>query len=238
MMYVGMARLYPILSMRCGVVASVRWIAITALLALAAAAPARAASMDPLKPCYVSDGDAPSQREKIRVRAAGFTPLAALTLKIDNEVVDNGQADAFGEARAEVPAPFQGFGQRAFTLTVVEDENPENFATNSSLVTNLAVTLRPRRARPSRRVRFSGRGFTLAAPVYGHYVFGGELRRTVRLAPASGLPCGTFHTRRRQIPVRRPATGRWILQVDQQREYAPRPATNAQRVIIRVREMV
>jgi hypothetical protein len=238
MMYVGMARLYPILSPRCSVLASVRLIAVAALLLFAAAAPARAATMQALKPCYVSDGDAPNQREKIAVHAAGFTPEAALTLKIDNQAVANGTADAFGAANAEVPAPFQGFGQRAFTLTVVEDQNPDNFATQTSLVTNLAVILRPQRARPARRVRFSGRGFTLTAPVYGHYVFGGEVRRTVRLAPASGLPCGTFHARRRQIPVRRPATGRWILQVDQQREYAPRPATNAQRVIIRVREMV
>ena len=39
-----------------------------------------------------------------------------------------------------------------------------------------------------------------------------------------------------QIPVKRPATGDWLLQVDQQRRYAALPASNAQRVIIRVTE--
>ena len=49
-------------------------------------------------------------------------------------------------------------------------------------------------------------------------------------------PCGIFHANRRQIPVHRPAVGDWILQVDQQRRYALRPASNMQRVIIRVSE--
>ena len=48
---------------------------LTALLLLALAAPAQAdAVLDPLKPCYVSDGDLPTQRETIHVHATGFTP--------------------------------------------------------------------------------------------------------------------------------------------------------------------
>jgi hypothetical protein len=135
-----------------------------------------------------------------------------------------------------VPAPFQGRGQRPFTLTVKESENVDNFITATSLVTNLGVTLRPSRARPSRRIRFSGRGFTQDAPVYGHYLFGGKVRKTVRFARRATMPCGTFQARGPQIPVRRPATGDWLLQVDQQRKYAPFPGSNAQRVVIRVTE--
>jgi hypothetical protein len=207
------------------------------LLALALAAPAQATvTMDPLKPCYVSDGDRPDQREAIHVHASGFTPLAALTLQLDGAPFDTGTADAFGDATAVVPAPFEGLNEHVFTLGIVEDQNPNNLAVQTSRVTNLTVRLRPRRARPSREVRISGRGFTLAAPVYGHYVFGNKLRKTVRFVPASSLPCGVFHARGRQIPVRRPAPGDWTLQVDQQRKYAPQPETNAQRVIIRVRE--
>ena len=194
--------------------------------------------MDPLKPCYVSDGDLPSQRERIDVHATGFAPLATLTLQIDGHTEATGRSDAFGVARASVSAPFEGFDEHQFTLVLVEDQNPSNLATQTSRVTNLAVTLRPRRARPTRKVRFSGRGFTLAAPVYGHYLFGGRLRKTVRFVGHSHLPCGTFHSRRRQIPVKRPAVGQWTLQVDQQKAYSPHPATNAQRVIIRVRERV
>jgi hypothetical protein len=232
-----MSRLYPILSALCGVLRFVRVLVATIVLLLGLAAPAQAGvTMDPLKACYVSDGDKPEQREAIHVHATGFTPLSNLTLAIDGEPFDTGIADAFGATTAVVPAPFQGQGERVFTLTVSEDQNVNNFATQSSRVTNLGVTLRPSRARPSRRIRFSGRGFTNDAPVFGHYVFGGKVRKTVRFARRSTLPCGTFRARRKQIPVRRPATGDWLLQVDQQRRYASLPGSNAQRVVIRVTE--
>jgi hypothetical protein len=235
MMYVGMPRLYPILSPVCGVPAGVRLLVLTSLMLLGFAAPASAApTMDPLKPCYATDGDAPAERETVHVEATGFTPAAHVDLLIDNQIQDTGQANINGVVMADVPAPFQGIGQRPFTVTLQEQENTANFVTQSSLVTNLSVTLRPKRARPSHKVRFSGRGFTKDRPVFGHYVFGGKVRKTVRLAQQPVQPCGIFHAKRRQIPVRRPAVGDWILQVDQQRHYAPRPASNMQLVIIRV----
>ena len=234
-----MRALYPILSGVCGVLRGVRAPLAAAVLTLALAAPAQAqvpTAMDPIKPCYVSDGDLPTQRETIHLHATGFTPVSTVTLRIDSEVIDTGMADAFGEVRAEVPAPFQGLGQRSFTISVVEDQNPNNLAFKTSRVTNLGVTMRPRRARPSRRIRFAGRGFTNDAPVFGHYVYGGKVRKTVRFVRRSTLPCGLFRARRRQIPVKRPATGNWLLQVDQQRRYATLPASNAQRIVIRVTE--
>ena len=212
---------------------------VTAAALLAFAVPAQAqaqVAMDPLKQCYVSDGDLPTQREAIHVHATGFTPDSALTLSIDGIPLYTGTSDAFGSVTANVPAPFQGQGERTFTLTLSEDLNDDHFVTVQPRVTNLGVTMRPRKARPSRRIRFSGRGFTAAAPVFGHYVFGGKVRKTVRFTKAAKAPCGTFRARRKQIPVRRPATGDWLLQVDQQRKYAPVPATNAQRVLIKVTE--
>ena len=215
----------------------VRILAVTIVLLATLAAPARATvTMSPLKACYVSDGDLPTQRDRIRVHATGFAPLAAVTLLIDGATVATGVSDAFGVANAEVPAPFEGRNEHEFTLAIFENQNLRNFASATSRVTNLAVTLRPRRARPARRVRFNGRGFTADAPVYGHWVFGDKVRRTVRLVDRPVLPCGVFHARGRQIPVRKPRVGTWTLQVDQQRRYSPQPATNAQRVIIRVRE--
>ena len=75
-----MRSLYPILSARCGVLHNVRALVAIPLLLLFMAAPAQATvTMDPLKPCYVSDGDLPTQRERIDVHATGFAPLAALT---------------------------------------------------------------------------------------------------------------------------------------------------------------
>jgi hypothetical protein len=237
MMYVGMPRLYPILSAPCGVPSRVRLLPATALLVLALAAPASAApTMDALKPCYVADGEASNQRERIHVHATGFTPAAHVDLLFDGMQYATGRADVNGATTADVPAPPQSIGQRPFTLTLQEQENTSNFVTASSMVTNLSVTLRPKRARPSHKVRFSGRGFTEDRPVFGHYVFGGKVRKTIRLARRPDQPCGIFHAKRRQIPVRRPTPGDWVLQVDQQRRYSPHPASNMQPVLIRVRE--
>jgi hypothetical protein len=245
MMYVGMHRLYPILSPPCGVVRDVRVLVLTALLTLAAAAPAAAdpVLVAPLKPCYASDGAAPTQRETIHLEATGFTPAGHVVLKLDGQILTDGagqplvgQADVAGTVVADVAAPFQGIGERLFTIQLLEIENTKNVLTATAMVTNLSVTLRPKRARPSRKVRFSGRGFTKDAPIWGHYVFGGKVRKTIRLAPRPESPCGVFHAKRRQIPVRKPAVGDWTLQVDQQRRYSPHPASNAQRVFIRVRE--
>jgi hypothetical protein len=182
------------------------------------------------------DGDAPEKREKIVVHATGFTPLAALTLAIDGAPVATGMADAFGVANAEVPAPFQGRGERPFTLVVTERGNPANFVSATSLVTNLGVTLRPNPAKPSQKVRFRGRGFTKAAPVFAHYLFGGVLQKTVKLAQRPVVPCGVFSVKRRQIPVRNARVGDWLLQIDQQRTWAVRPASNMQAMTIKVRE--
>ena len=121
-------------------------------------------------------------------------------------------------------------------MTVVEQGNPVNFATLPSRVTNLSVTLRPNPARPSQKVRFRGRGFTKAAPVFAHYVFGGVLQKTVRLVQRPVAPCGVFSVKRRQIPVRNARVGDWLLQIDQQRKWAERPASNMQAMIIKVRE--
>ena len=212
---------------------------LTALLLLALAAPASAAPvLDPLKPCYASDGEASAQRETVHVRATGFTPGAHVDLKIDGALVYNLRADIDGVVTADPPAPFQLTGERPFSLTLEELENTENVASASPLVTNLSVILRPKRANPARKVRFSGRGFTNDAPIYGHYVFGGKVRKTIRLARGPAGLCGVFHAKRRQIPIRKPATGDWILQVDQQRRYSTHPASNAQPVIIKVQQIV
>lgn len=240
MMYVGMPRLYPILSAPCGVLGNVRMLPLTVLLLLALAAPASAAPVldPPLNPCYASDGEAAAQRETVHVRATGFTPGAHVDLKIDGALVYSLRADIDGIVTANPPAPFQGTGERLFSLTLEELENTDNVASASPMVTNLSVILRPKRANPARKVRFSGRGFTKDAPIWGHYVFGGKVRKTIRLARRPAGVCGVFHAKRRQIPIRKPATGDWILQVDQQRRYSPHPNSNAQPVIITVEESV
>lgn len=208
-----------------------------AALAVATAAlpaSARAATWSaPPDGCYVSVAPEPAQRQLVHVRAQGFPANAPVDVLVDGspaDVTDDGAADAIsadarGRVVVGVRAPYQPSGQRAFSITVTERSNRANTLAATPLVTALGFELRPAQAPPSRRVRFVGRGFIARGSVWGHYVFGGKVRRTVRIVRHPKSPCGTFSVRRRQIPIVRPRTGRWMLQVDQQRRYSPTPNT-------------
>jgi hypothetical protein len=86
-------------------------------------------------------------------------------------------------------------------------------------------------------VQFRGRGFTGDGRVYAHYLYKGKVRKTVTLSRTTRPPCGTFSVRKRQIPVKRPKTGTWTLQVDQQQRYSRAPASVFVRVSILVQRV-
>ena len=212
-----------------------RAVVAAAALALTAAVPAAAAPvLQPLKPCYVSVD--PGTRENVLVRASGFTPFSLVDPLIDgsDQVPDGVRADAAGRVRGVVQAPYVESGERPFTLQLVERDRPQDEVSASALVTALFVDISPARARPSRRVGFTGSGFTARRAIFAHYVYGGRPRRTVRLARSDGV-CGDFSVRARQIPIDNPQTGRWTLQVDQQRRYSAQPASVAVRITIVVK---
>ena len=210
------------------------------LVALAVPAAAEAATFTaPLAPCYVTAGTATNrQAEGFPVAASGFTINSLVNLTIDGGPVigpdgkpltnpttgalagDNLQVNDQGVLAlpALVPAPWIKAGQRDFTVTLTQQNNPANVATAVSKVTALDVNVDPSVAAPSEKVRFSGRGFTANAPVYAHYVHGGKLKKTVRMSGAPGV-CGTWSAKRKQIPVHRAKTGRWIVQFDQAKKY-------------------
>jgi len=207
-----------------------------AVAALALPAAAGAATLAPLKGCYVSV--TPSTREGVDVIGTGFTPGALVDVSIDGAVHRTVQADTAGNLPAqELPAPNQPTGQRAFTVGAAEQGNAANSVTLTSNVTALNLGIQPRRARPSKRVTFRGRGFTGPGRVYAHYLFKGRVRKTVTLSRRPGAPCGTFTARRRQIPVKSPHTGTWTLQVDQQRRYHRAPDSVFVRVSIVVQRV-
>jgi hypothetical protein len=182
---------------------------------------AQAATIEPLAPCYRSVDE--RTRETVQVRASGFTPGERVDVSVDGVLV---QQDVTvltdGQVVGGVQAPFIDKGEREFTLTVTEADQPSNTVTTTSRVTALSLRLKPRRAAPRSRVRFIGSGFTDGAYVYAHYLRKGKLRKTVRLGAPQGL-CGSIDVRRRQIPLRRPALGRWWLQVDNQKAYSAQP---------------
>lgn len=204
-------------------------LAALALPGVATAAP----TLNPLKPCYVAA--ARGQTELVAISGTGFTPGALVDVMLDHVVLGPG-VRVYPDGTflpGTVNAPFQERGQRRFTVTATE-QGTGLTASASSRVTALDLRLRPASARPSSRVRFRGRGFTGDGPVYAHYVYGGKERKTVRLAAPDG-PCGTFDVRRREIPVKRPRTGVWTLQADQQRDYSPSPPTARFQIEITVR---
>jgi hypothetical protein len=209
--------------------------------ALLVPAGAEAAAIEPLKPCYVTAGTpAGPQREGIAINASGFTPNSTVNLAMDGQPVANSlQTDPAGSLRLDpqnVPAPFIEKGSREFSVTLTENGNPANTVTATSRTTALGVSLRPRRARPSKRIRFKGSGFTGDGPVYAHYVYKGKLRKTVRMARKKST-CGGWRARRPQIPVNDPKTGNWIVQFDQSKRYrdARDPSSGLQSVFVLIR---
>jgi hypothetical protein len=200
-----------------------RSITAATLFAAIAATPAHATpTIAPLKACYVAARD--DQREYVTVNASGFTPLTKVDVFIDNIQQPEVPLAAFdGSISGMVRAPFPEVPQRAFELRLTEEgSNPPSSATADSMVTRLSVEQVPKQAQTNSRVRFRGRGFTQALPVYAHYVFAGKSRKTVNL----GMPaqaCGLFSVKRKQFPFKkRPQVGVWTIQFDQSPKYDPR----------------
>lgn len=200
------------------------------LTVLAAACPAAATAaptLAPLKGCYVSVDIDPATgqaiTENVAVGGRGFTPNSLVDVSIDGVVTVSGaQVDAAGNLPGFVKAPYVKTGERNFSITITEQGNPAQTVTATSKVTALRVDVRPTRARPSSRITFSGRGFTgPRRAVWAHYVKGNRVKKSVKLAVSSG-PCGTFKVKRRQFPFN-PGTGRWTVQMDQQKRYSKKP---------------
>jgi hypothetical protein len=216
------------------------------LTALAVPAGARAAVIDPpLKPCYVTVGEAPGEQESVTFRASGFTPNSRVDLVLDGLPVPGGvalQTDANGALGAltalSIPAPYLAAGSRDFTISLTEQGNPASTATATAKTTALGITVEPQSAKPSSRIHFRGNGFTGRNRVYAHYLYRGKLRKTVRMAKPKG-PCGSWKAHKRQIPVPNPGTGRWIVQFDQLKRYVEPPAIPSVyvRLTIRVRRV-
>lgn len=214
------------------------WSAAT-LTVLVAPGVAAGAALAPLKPCYVAVPSSPPQLELVGIGGGGYTPNSRVDVAVDGVAAITGApVDAAGNIApgVQVPAPFVAQRDKAFTVTATDQANPANAATASSQVTALNVGIQPRRARPSSRVLFRGRGFTGAGRVYAHYRFKGRTRKTVSFKPSG--PCGRFTSRKRQIPVSRPGTGAWTVQFDQQRRFARVPSSVFVRLTINVTRTV
>jgi hypothetical protein len=205
---------------------------------LAPAAAQAAPTVSELKDCYVTalltTGPA---SESVEFTATGFTPNSLVDLTVDDQPVDGGtglQTDATGSLPVSVPAPFIEAGFRDFTITLTEQGNPVNAISVTAKTSALGVSVKPRSAPPSNKVRFKGLGFTADKSIWAHYIYKGKVRKTVKMEDDPGT-CGRFRARRRQIPVKNPGTGSWIIQFDQSKRYR---GTRVPGVFVRMRIVV
>src|SRR3954451_81497 len=203
-------------------------------------ATAQAAALAPLKPCYISVTQPTGSKitEPLDLAGKGFTAGSLVDVSFDGRLDRTIQADAAGNLPPQIlQSPYQAKGQGTFTLTAAERGNPANTVALPSRTTALTLKLKPKRARPSARIRFKGAGFTAQKAVWAHYLYKGKVRKTVRLVKRIKNPCGTFSAKRRQIPIKRPKLGVWRLQVDQQKRYSPAPAGVNVRADIKVQKV-
>jgi hypothetical protein len=213
----------------------------TALAALALLpATAQAAALAPLKPCYISVTQPTGSKvtEPLELAGNGFTAGSLIDVAFDGKLDRTIQADAAGNLPPQtLQSPYQAKGQGTFTLTAAERGNPANTVALPSRTTALTLKLKPKRARPSTRIRFKGAGFTAQKAVWAHYLYKGKVRKTVRLVKRIKNPCGTFSVKRKQIPIKRPKLGVWRLQVDQQKRYSRAPEGVNVRADIKVQKV-
>jgi hypothetical protein len=196
-------------------------------------ATAQAAALAPLKPCYISvtqtspgtgGGGGGITRESLDLAGNGFTAGSLIDVSFNGKLDRTIQTDAAGNLPPQIlQSPYQAKGQGTFTLTAAERGNPANTVALPSRTTALTLKLKPKRARPSTRIRFKGAGFTAQKAVWAHYLYKGKVQKTVRLVKRIKNPCGTFSVKRKQIPIKRPKLGVWRLQVDQQKRYSRAP---------------
>jgi hypothetical protein len=204
---------------------------VTALaLGLAAAAPARAATVAVNAPCF-REGD------PIGLTGNGFTPGAPVNYAFDGVGSDSGTADAAGNVSQQIEAPVLPSGtiQHTYNFTATDQANLANVATTPVLVTALTATISPTQARPSRKIKFNVRGMPPGVQVYLHYVFHGRSRGTVSLGKPAA-PCGTLSVKRRFFPFNHPKVGVWTFQFDNAKRYSSssRPAIRGKVQIYRV----
>src|SRR5215218_5291418 len=132
------------------------------LIALLVPASAEAATIQPLKPCYVTAGTAEQpQAEGVQISAAGFTPNSKVDLAVTLDgqpsmTLPGLQTDAAGNlnvAPEQLGAPFVASGTHEFVLTLTQQDNPANTVSATSKTTALGLSVKPKRARPSKTIR-------------------------------------------------------------------------------------
>jgi hypothetical protein len=178
------------------------------LLVLAAApAPASAATVAPTSSCtrYV---DTQPPVPTLGVRTSGWAPGAPLTFKVGGRVVGTATADATGAFASSAPqfVPPAPAGNFQTTTLSAEDGSGTVASVGMNLV-RLAIVV-PRRAAPSKRVKYKAFGFRADTRLYLFIRRGGKVKGRFLLGRPRGQ-CGRLTKRMRYMPLKRWTAGRY-----------------------------
>jgi hypothetical protein len=206
-----------------------RILAVTASAAgaLAFAAPAIAAPTLTTDACVRSVASLGGGKT-MSIAATGFTPGSNVTIKYASKIdptpeyLTSGMADATGSYAALVEPPlFHKFDtqEQDFLLGATDDVNPALTATTPFHQVRFGYELKPDHARPSAKVQHTVRGFANGQPVYIHYRYHGQTKKTVSLGVTSS-PCGIATKKMAFLPVKPAHNGKWNLYIDQAKKFS------------------
>jgi hypothetical protein len=188
--------------------------AIIGLAALGGTAEAQASTLAVDAPCYL-------ENSPVSASGTGFTAGGPVNFSFDGQLSASGTADPAGNITQPLTAPVLPAStlQHTFNLAAQDQTNTALAATTPVTVTKLAATVKPQRAKPTRRVRFGIHGMAPGRTVWLHYVFHRKQRARVKMGTAKA-PCGTLNVRKRFFPMRRPSVGTWTFQFDESKRYS------------------
>jgi hypothetical protein len=214
-----------------------RFLAASCAAAIAGAAglatQASAATISTTIPCVANLGF--SGALTLPLAGTGFTPNAAVTIRTSSPsdptvkeltVVRTDGAGNVSTPRIDPPALHSlTTVQQAFTLLATDNTNPAIRAITTFRQVRFGFDANPSTGRPTRKVKYTARGFLPGKPVYAHFRFGGITRRDVNLGVASS-PCGTVVKRMRLLPTKT-RFGTWTIYMDQVAKYSKKTVLQA-----------
>jgi hypothetical protein len=202
-------------------------------LALAAfAAPAGAATLTLDRPCYLAKQPRLPNGQTINVRGEGFAPGQPVNFTLGSTSLGTLNADAAGSVSGHFQPPSLGGPTQFRAAPALTAGDGTNQAAVPVELRQMAADFLPAQGSPRMKVRFyvygfgpllAARGLPAAQPVYEHVIDPqGTLQATFAVGRTRG-PCGDLVTARRRIlPFRTVADGRWRFVFTTQRRYSAR----------------
>jgi hypothetical protein len=199
-------------------------LALATAFALPAAADAATVTVD--AQCYRAS-------TKVNFTLAGYGPSEFVTLNYNEGLLDVVEVGADGSFTGSFDAGTTATGELVHNTTLVGSDSLGNTASAPVRVSVPFVSVKPTNVKPSKQATIKVSGFFDVATLYVHYAYTKSdvnhvLKKTVKLGKPQG-PCGTLTYRGKLIPLKKPKSGVWEIQVDGRfgfkRQVAPYAAT-------------